>query len=49
MKVSGKYEGMDRYDARKLIVKDLEEQGYLVKIKDHTHNVGTHDRCRTVV
>ncbi len=41
----GKYSGLDRYEARKLIVKDLEEQGYLVKIKDHSHNVGTHDRC----
>ena len=45
----GKYEGMDRYEARKAIVKDLEEQGYLVKIKDHEHNVGTHDRCGTTI
>jgi valyl-tRNA synthetase len=41
----GKYSGLDRYVARKEIVKDLEEQGFLVKIKDHTHNVSTHDRC----
>ena len=41
----GKYAGMDRYEARKAMVKDLEEQGYLVRIEDHTHNVGTHDRC----
>lgn len=45
----GKYQGMDRYEARKAIVKDLEEQGLLVKIKPHTHNVGTHDRCGTTV
>lgn len=45
----GKYAGMDRYEARKAIVKDLEEQGYLVKIKEHTHNVGCHDRCGTVI
>ena len=41
----GKYEGMDRYDARKAIVADLQEQGYLVKIDDHAHNVGTCYRC----
>ena len=45
----GKYEGMDRYEARKAIVEDLEAQGYLVKIEDHEHNVGTHDRCKTTV
>ena len=45
----GKYAGMDRYEARKAIVKDLEEQGYLVKIEPHSHNVGTHDRCGTTV
>ena len=43
--LGGKYEGMDRYDARKAIVGDLEEQGYLVKIEDHAHNVGTCYRC----
>ncbi|MCR5784697.1 MAG: valine--tRNA ligase [Eubacterium sp.] len=45
----GKYEGMDRYEARKEIVKELESLGLLVKIEDHTHNVGTHDRCKTTV
>ncbi|MDU5722657.1 MAG: valine--tRNA ligase [Clostridium butyricum] len=45
----GKYKGLDRYEARKAIVKDLEEVGLLVKIKDHAHNVGTHDRCGTTV
>ena len=45
----GKYAGMDRYEARKLIVKELEEQGYLVKVVPHSHNVGTHDRCSTTV
>ena len=45
----GKYHGMDRYEARRAMVKDLEEQGLLVKVEDHTHNVGTHDRCGTTV
>ncbi|MFL0165735.1 valine--tRNA ligase [Candidatus Clostridium helianthi] len=45
----GKYKGLDRYEARKAIVKDLEEAGLLVKVKDHAHNVGTHDRCGTTV
>ncbi|MDO5515910.1 MAG: valine--tRNA ligase [Clostridium sp.] len=45
----GKYQGLDRYEARKAIVKDLEEAGLLVKIKEHVHNVGTHDRCGTTV
>jgi len=45
----GKYQGLDRYEARIVIVKDLEELGLLVKIKDHAHNVGTHDRCGTTV
>ena len=45
----GKYQGLDRYEARKAIIKDLEEAGLLVKIKDHSHNVGTHDRCGTTV
>ena len=40
---------MDRYEARKLMVKELEEQGLLVKVVPHTHNVGTHDRCKTTV
>ncbi len=47
--MGGKYAGMDRYEARKAIVADLKEQGYLVKIEDHSHNVGTHDRCHTTV
>ena len=45
----GKYEGMDRYEARDLIVAELEEQGLLVKVVEHEHNVGTHDRCGTTV
>jgi valyl-tRNA synthetase len=45
----GKYAGMDRYEARKAIVKDLEELGLLVKVVPHAHNVGTHDRCHTTV
>ncbi|RDU22258.1 valine--tRNA ligase [Anaerosacchariphilus polymeriproducens] len=45
----GKFEGMDRYDARKAIIKELDELGLLVKVEDHTHNVGTHDRCNTTV
>ena len=45
----GKYAGMERYEARKAIVADLEEQGFLVKIEPHSHNVGTHDRCGTTV
>ena len=45
----GKYAGMDRYEARKAMVADLEEQGYLVKVVPHSHNVGTHDRCHTTV
>ncbi len=45
----GKYNGMDRYEARKAIVADLEEQGYLVKVEDYSHNVGCCYRCGTVV
>ncbi len=45
----GKYTGMDRYEARKALVADLEAEGFLVKVEDHTHNVGLHDRCGTVV
>ena len=45
----GKYEGLDRYEARKQIVKELEEEGLLVKIEDYSHNVGTHDRCKTTI
>ncbi len=45
----GKYQGLDRYEARKQIVAELEELGLLVRIEDHVHNVGTHDRCKTTV
>lgn len=45
----GIYEGMDRYEARKAIVEKLDEMGLLVKVVDHTHSVGTHDRCKTTV
>ena len=45
----GKYAGMDRYEARKAMVADLEKEGLLVKVVPHTHNVGTHDRCKTTV
>ncbi len=45
----GKYQGMDRYEARKAIVKELDEMGLLVRIEDHAHNVGTHDRCGTTI
>ncbi|MEI3192323.1 MAG: valine--tRNA ligase [Lachnospiraceae bacterium] len=44
-----KYDGMDRYEARKAMVADLDAQGLLVKVVDHVHNVGTHDRCGTTV
>ncbi len=44
-----KYAGMDRYEARKEIVKDLEAEGALVKIEDYSHNVGTCYRCHTTV
>ena len=45
----GEFEGMDRYEAREIIVKKMDEMGLLVKIEEHTHNVGTHDRCNTTV
>ena len=45
----GKYNGMDRYEAREAIVADLEAQGYLVKIEDYNHNVGCCYRCGSVV
>lgn len=45
----GKYQGMERYEARKAIVADLEAGGFLVKIEPHTHNVGTCYRCHTTV
>ena len=45
----GKFEGMDRYEARKAIVKELDDMGLLVRIEDYSHNVGTHDRCGTTI
>ncbi len=48
-KNGGKFAGMDRYEARKAIVKELDEMGLLEKIEDHVHNVGTHDRCKTTI
>ena len=45
----GKYAGMDRYEARKAIVKDLEELGLLVKVEDYKHNVGSCYRCKTTI
>ncbi|MBO4998479.1 MAG: valine--tRNA ligase [Lachnospira sp.] len=47
--IGGKYAGMDRYEARDAILKDLEELGLLVEVEDLTHSVGTHDRCKSVV
>ena len=47
--LGGKYAGMDRYEARKAMVADLDAQGLLVSVEDHVHNVGTHDRCKTTV
>ncbi len=46
---AGKYEGMDRYACRKALVADLEQQGYLVSVEPHTHNVGTCYRCHNTV
>ena len=45
----GKFAGMDRYEARAQIVKELDEMGLLVEIEEHVHNVGPHDRCKTTV
>ncbi len=47
--IGGKYAGMDRYEARKAMVADLEQQGLLVKVEPHKHNVGTCQRCGTTV
>ena len=44
-----RYDGMERYEARKAVLEDLEAQGLLVKTVPHTHMVGTHDRCGTTV
>ena len=46
---AGKYAGMDRYECRKALVEELKEQGLLVKVVPHSHNVGVHDRCHTTV
>ena len=48
-KNGGNFAGMDRYEARKAIVKELDDLGLLVKVVDHSHNVGTHDRCGCTV
>ncbi|MDE7203784.1 MAG: valine--tRNA ligase [Lachnospiraceae bacterium] len=45
----GKYAGMERYEARKAIVEELDSMGLLVKVEDYSHNVGTHDRCKTTI
>ncbi len=47
--LGGKYAGMDRYEARKAMVEDLDKLGLLVKVVPHSHAVGTHDRCHTTV
>ena len=44
-----KYAGMDRYEARKAMVADLDAMGLLIKVVPHSHNVGTHDRCGATV
>lgn len=46
---AGKYKGMDRYECRNALVKELDELGLLVAVKEHEHAVGTHDRCKTTV
>lgn len=46
---NSKYHGLDRYEARKMIIEDLKNNDLMVKIVPHTHNVGTHDRCNTVI
>ena len=47
--LAGKYAGMDRYECRKALVADLDEAGYLIKVKKHDHAVGTCYRCHTTV
>ena len=44
-----KYDGMDRYEARKAMVEDLKAEGLMVKVVPHSHSVGIHDRCRTTI
>ena len=46
---AGKYAGQERYECRKNLVRELDEQGFLVKVEDHNHAVGHCQRCRTVV
>ncbi len=46
---AGKYEGLDRFECRKAVLRDLEEQGLLVKVESHNHSVGHCYRCNTVV
>ena len=48
-KNGGQFEGLDRYEARKAIVEELDKMGLLVRIEDYSHNVGTHDRCKTTI
>lgn len=45
----GKFEGMDRYEARKRIVEELDQMGLLIRVEDITHAVGVHDRCNEVI
>lgn len=45
----GKFEGMDRYEARKQIIEELDEMGLFIRKEDINHAVGTHDRCHTVI
>ena len=47
--LGGKYAGMDRYEARKAMVEDLDKLGLLVKVVPHNHSVGIHDRCHSTV
>lgn len=47
--LGGKYAGMDRYQARAAMVEDLKKEGLLIKVEDHSHAVGSHDRCKTTV
>ncbi len=47
--LAGKYQGMDRYECRKQLMKDLEEAGYVIAVKDHPHAVGTCYRCHTII
>ena len=46
---AGKYEGMERFDCRKALLRELKEKGYLLKVEDYVHAVGRHDRCGTII